>query len=474
MSDLMYSDQIGGSSASASTDVATSIDSVRRLYSFGDRIYTLAPEETPFFAFLGKFAKMPVDESEFKVLTERKQWHRRYGKVASASVQGIATAATSGSADPNGGYIIMTLNTEIQTDGQVDSSSETHCPFLLVGQVLKFFGTDVITDATVGAMSNFVARVEAVTHTAGTSTLVCLKPISATISGSRVTGTSLTATATSWSAVDNTNWEVIGTAYAEGTTSPDGWADILGSDYAYTQIFKTSVEMSGTAMATRFRGIPDEWKRKWANGMKEHKVDIERALLFGNRYKVATDGQPTRYTEGIISHIQTNSPNVFTGAYKSYKYDTFIDNLEQFFDPAIGVKQQKLVLAGMGVLTWLNKIGGGGFLGNSTSNITSAFDIKDTKSAFGHDVKQIVTSYGTLNLIHEPLFRRNGAMHNTMIAIDLRYIKYRPLVGNGVNRDTFIKVGVQTPDQDIRKDMILTEAGLESTMPEAHAMWQFS
>jgi hypothetical protein len=55
--------------------------------------------------------------------------------------------------------------------------------------------------------------------------------------------------------------------------------------------------------------------------------------------------------------------------------------------------------------------------------------------------------------------------------VDMGKVAYRPLVGNGVNRDTQIETNVQSADEDLRKDMILTEAGLEVTLPEAHALY---
>ena len=57
--------------------------------------------------------------------------------------------------------------------------------------------------------------------------------------------------------------------------------------------------------------------------------------------------------------------------------------------------------------------------------------------------------------------------------VDLDNVAYRPLVGNGVNRDTHIMTNVQSADEDLRKDMVLTEAGLEVSLPEAHALFNF-
>jgi hypothetical protein len=60
---------------------------------------------------------------------------------------------------------------------------------------------------------------------------------------------------------------------------------------------------------------------------------------------------------------------------------------------------------------------------------------------------------------------------NFMAMIDMSQIAYRPLVGNGINRDTAIMSNIQNADEDLRKDMILTEAGLEITLPESHTLY---
>ena len=58
--------------------------------------------------------------------------------------------------------------------------------------------------------------------------------------------------------------------------------------------------------------------------------------------------------------------------------------------------------------------------------------------------------------------------------VDMSQCAYRPLVGNGVNRDTHVITNVQQADEDLRKDMIMTEAGLEVTIPETHALYAFT
>ena len=85
---------------------------------------------------------------------------------------------------------------------------------------------------------------------------------------------------------------------------------------------------------------------------------------------------------------------------------------------------------------------------------------------------QLNTVHGDMSIIREPLFRSmSGGM---MLLADMGQLSYRPLVGNGINRDTHVITNVQQGDEDLRKDMILTEAGLEVNIPETHMLYSFT
>ena len=98
------------------------------------------------------------------------------------------------------------------------------------------------------------------------------------------------------------------------------------------------------------------------------------------------------------------------------------------------------------------------------------FESRD--GAFGHSIMQINTIHGDLSVVAAPMFR--GIASGYMALVDLDHVAYRPLVGNGLNRDTHIITNVQQADEDLRKDMILTEAGLEITIPETHSLYSFT
>ena len=449
----------------------------RRLYDFSDRVAELAPEESPFFVYLSKVAKVPTDDPVFRFLENRSKidWTTRNFKLA-AHVNG-ESAVSAGSS------YTFTVDADGATGGT--DSGGASVDFLVKGMVFA-----VNTVAGSAGYSQTLVRVDSSPQDQGTSTTFQGKIVdvsNTTNSSGAITGEEILS--------NNDNCQVIGTSFAEGSGSPDAWSSEIEDDFGYTQIFKTAAEMSNTAIATRYRGYANEWERIWALKLREHKVDIERAMLFGQRARVSS----VQYTEGIVGHILKNGTaqigdaalSYSTGApyYRSVEdseltYDRLLSDMEVIFDPARGGASEKLVLAGLPVISFFNKLGSDSFLSTSmaynanaalsgaattTNQSPHRMNMSERAGAFGHKVMTIETIHGTMHLVKEPLFR--GISANMMAMVDMSQVSYRPLVGNGLNRDTAILTNIQNADEDLRKDMILTEAGLEITLPEAHALY---
>ena len=428
---------------------------LRRIHNFGDRVAELAPEESPFFVYLSKVAKAPTDDPVFRFLENRSKidWTSRNFFVD-------GTALTNVAADQS-----YTIKVESATGS---STSAGKVDWLVKGMVFA-----VETDKT--AQSQIIFRVEGVSQNSN-DTDVSARAISLSASASDATAYNDIA--------DEDECQVIGTSFAEGSGSPDVWSSQLGDDFGYCQIFKTSAEMTNTAIATNYRGYANEWDRIWNLKLREHKVDIERAMLFSMRAR----SDSVQYTEGLVGHILANNASVVASGSASYTsgaaymfsqastaltYDSLLSDFEVLFDPARGGNKSKLALASRPVLTFFNKMGSTGLVEQSIADQTRYnFDSIQREGAFGHSIMQISTLHGDLSLVAEPMFR--GIASGYLCLVDLDHVSYRPLVGNGLNRDTHIVTNVQQADEDLRKDMILTEAGLEITIPETHALYAFT
>ena len=210
-------------------------------------------------------------------------------------------------------------------------------------------------------------------------------------------------------------------------------------------------------------------------------MDLEHAMLFGIGSDDSTSTGPVRRTWGIVPYTEAYG-KIKNFTYASSSYDDFIDAMEDVFSPESGNSGNKLVLASRKVLSYFNKLGGSSFLGNTmalghtatTSGGSNGYnmDIQNIKGSFGHNVTKVNTLYGDLHLVEQPLFR--GMWEDYAVMVDLKNVAYRPLAANGTSRDTHIITNVQNNNVDGRKDMVMTEAGLEISLPETHTLLKFA
>ena len=438
----------------------------RRIFNFGDRVAELTPEESPFFVYLNRVSKAPTDDPVFRYLENR-------NKISFTDRSFLLAA------DVNGGSAVSAGSSYSFT---VDTAGGAAVEYLVKGMV---FAVNTVGNATpdsddTNGYGQALVRVDsAISHGSSSSTFTG-KIID--VSNSGVSGYNVLE--------DNDPAQIIGTSYEEGSGSPDVFSSEIEDGFGYTQIFKTAAEMTNTAYATRYRGYPDEWSRIWATKLREHKIDIERAMLFGQKARVGG----IQYSEGLVGHIVKNVNPVANDAAFSYSsgsayhrtvaqsemtYDRLLSDLEVIFDPARGGASDKLVLCSLPVITFFNKLGADAFLNQSlqsgaTTDVNTGaslarYNMSERQGAFGHSIMVIDTIHGRLNLVKEPLFR--GIASGFMLMADMSQLAYRPLIGNGINRDTQVMTNVQSADEDLRKDMILTEAGLEVTLSESHALY---
>jgi hypothetical protein len=240
--------------------------------------------------------------------------------------------------------------------------------------------------------------------------------------------------------------------------------------------------MNNTDRATVLKYEGNEWARIWKEKLIEHKWDIENAMLFGNQSSTYNT------TEGAVNFISTYG-NAFDLTLTSKSQDAFLDDMSALLDPRYNNATSTVFFCQTAVYNWLHKLSG--YFANNVGMVVPAsgnttptpqvgiangsgqanFAMNGKKKVFGVDITTISTVYGDMNVA------RNVHLDGTnvkMLGINMKYCAYRPLVGNGINRDTGVYVGVQTLENsgvDRRVDQILTEAGMEWSCPETHAIW---
>ena len=479
---------------------------LRRKYNFGDRVSELNIAQDPFFRFVSKVAKKPTDDPEFKFTERRGSYHKRYAYVtahgADVSVSTTGDATVAAGALDQGDIYYFKMGTDYESAGNIGNISgqatgaiavgaaNTAPQFFLENQIIKintraenegsaftvptgYILAKIVDEPTAVSTTHQILKCEIVKGEAAAKDLMW-ESASAAVS--------TTYNKTIATDLEPKRCYVVGSAHAQGTGYPATWKDQpFSTGFGLTQIWKTAMAMDNTTRATVLKYEPNEFARIWREKLIEHKFDIEQSLLFGSQGSV----NGVQYTEGAVDFCVSYG-NIFSGtgmgSSGTKAQDDFLDDMSQFLDPRYNNASATLFMVPTDVYNWLHKLSGyfsanvskvaDGSGGSSTALGRADFSIGNKKSVFGVDITQIYTPYGVMNV------SRNIHLDGTqvkMLAVNMKHCAYRPLVGNGLNRDTAVYVGVQTLENsgvDRRVDLIQTEAGMEWQMPEAHAVWK--
>ena len=196
----------------------------------------------PFTTMVSNQELRSVPDPIFKMFEHRNPWvkqeFRNAGETATLAVNGTESAA-------------LNIDEIVGLASSVDSS--------YVGLMFEIWNSAKTSKKATGIISSIVDADE-----------IKVKLIS-TVSGS------------DYDLVDNDYYCIIGNAHGEGSSAPDSWADELQVVYNSTQIFKTALQVTGTLQAAVLRGESSELARLRRQKAQEHKMQKEKAFLFGER-----------------------------------------------------------------------------------------------------------------------------------------------------------------------------------------------
>lgn len=256
---------------------------------------------------------------------------------------------------------------------------------------------------------------------------------------------------------DNVKLFIAGFAAAEGGTSPTAVSFDAGVVSNYTQIFRTSFQVSNTLSSTFLR-TGDKMDESMTKALKMHMSDIERAMFFGVKHEAnGSSATPTRYTGGLINSM-TNVVDITTD-YATYGGSGAGKMTEEGFDSLLIStvfkygSNQKIAFVGETVANQLQQMG------------KDRWKPTVVENSYGVNLIRYTTFAGDLMVHLHPQFRQLDHMKNAMVIVDFPYMSYRCLEG----RDTQLLENRQAADADSVKHEYLTECGLELLQDKVHA-----
>ncbi len=243
---------------------------------------------------------------------------------------------------------------------------------------------------------------------------------------------------------------IIGNAEQEGGLASDAMSVVTSTVFNYTQIFKTSVQLSKTQEASELYGGSDRAYQRMKKGI-EHAIDIERAAWFGVKNEDTSGSSPVRATGGLLSFIDDDT--VKYDASGSLTEDDFEKEfLEDLFRYG---SSKKTLFASSRLISIINSWG------------RQKLEMVTGEETFGLKIYRYLSAHGELNIVKHHLFE--GAIYGKMgVALDLESgdVKWRPLTG----RDTKLNTNIQPNDADYYLDEYITEGGFQIKLPKVHGI----
>lgn len=286
----------------------------------------------------------------------------------------------------------------------------------------------------------------------GAESYICVKTLNAFPAGVAPNGTV------------NYIW-VVGNANAEGATIPDSIAYDPKKYSNHTQIHRTPLSITRTAMKTKLR-TKDGYQRARQEALEIHSIEMEKAFLFSEYGEDFVDGKPKRFMRGFFPAMREYVPeNVHNYAYDAdYAGVTWKVGGEDWLDQRLEEvhrygKGERIFLMGSGALLGLKK----------TAAVRGTYEFTQAKGAYGISLTQWDTPWGTHYIKTHPLFAQNAAYRNTIAVITPEHFKIRHI------DDTFFKKDDEKSSRnngrDGRDEEYLTENSLEYHFLDGMAVW---
>jgi hypothetical protein len=252
--------------------------------------------------------------------------------------------------------------------------------------------------------------------------------------------------------VDDDPLYIIGTAAEEGSRSQVARSENPVVETNYTQVFKTSLEASGTWLSSSNESSPHDWNFQAKTNMIEHLKDIEGAFLFGAPgEETGANGKKQRVTGGLLYYMTAN--NVAAGgAWTLSEVNSFLGSVTRYGS------REKVLFVGRTAASVLDE------------HALNKLQVTNGADSFGVGIKTWQSTHGEFKVVVHNMLE--GAVYGGYaIAVDFKSqaLAYRYLNGDGPGgaRDTHVMTNREESDRDGKKDEILSECGLQVGLPKA-------
>jgi len=442
------------------SEIADLVDGLnsRRDFFFGDADNILNPAGAPILSILQKFRKQQANSLDELYFENRKY----YLKDRRFYIQAVDTPATDwvfGGTQLSATSVLG--STKVFPAAKVDV--EWHSGGGHGGTQIPWLGAACADD-------NFVLRLTCHTDTSKYANFLLIG--NCAVKNELAIGSLLLLTPSpGFTPSAGDYFDIIGSAFREGSGAPNPFRDTLTPCWYSVQTFKNLAKISDDLYNMAKKGVIkgiDEWVRISGDTRMTQNVDIERAIFDGCRV-VSADGDPFAYPNAAILNADATDPRRMTAGLRqvikwadskgsggsreflvspeTYTYSDWVRDTEVLSE--YGSPER----FACGDASWLTQF-------NLMALKEQGLRMYPNESVMGIKVTKVVSPHLDINYIKHPLARKGEMFVLDMNNIDLM-----------VWKDQWMKPDVGDPKVAVKEDLYTTQVGLKVKFPETHGVF---
>ena len=211
------------------------------------------------------------------------------------------------------------------------------------------------------------------------------------------------------------------TVRAEDSTAPKIRTTKSDNVYNYLELVSEPYGLTSVKQATtHYTG--DQLQLNKRKAYSRFLENLEKMLLFGTRAKKNGSSNPVRHAGGLIYFLELYSDVEIRDMAGSALTKAELNNF--LYSVMAKGSQRKVALVDQRVLNVINSF---------YDNVVSPDNY--SLGEFGTNVMKIKTAFGTVKLVHEPLFDKLKPYQGSMMVVDMNDLELLHLEGNGKSLD---------------------------------------
>jgi hypothetical protein len=232
----------------------------------------------------------------------------------------------------------------------------------------------------------------------------------------------------------------VGNAFEESSIRPNALQITPVRITNYTQIFRNTWALSGSAQATEVIAGESTVAENRQDCSAFHAADIEKGMIFGQKSQGTRNGQPFRTMDGLInilSNLTYYPPSYSAVNLTTAGGTTNFTQLEAALDPVFNqatdpkVGNQRVLFVGGAAKKVINNIG----------RLNATYYIQNGATSYGLQFGSFNIARGTFNMIEHPLFNSNVDWAKYALAVDLSTFRVAYLGGRKTMKADFNQDG---------------------------------